>query len=197
MSHRILILFLAVAALLCAQAKPEPDIITLSNGDKLAGHFVKANSSTVTFHSEILGDLVIEWANVKELHTSVAVAVVPKGVKIKKHGDTSAASQGTLAVTDQKIQLTPAKTIPVADANVVIDQPSFQKAVNEKPGFFSDWKGAITGGATLVEATQNSRTFTAGIGLVRNEPTQSWIDPSNRTAFNLTESYGTVTQPNT
>src|SRR5579883_226013 len=197
MSYRNFLLLLATALFLSAQAKPEPDVITFTNGDKLAGHFVKASGASVTFKSDVLGDLTVDWSKVKELQTSVTVAVVPKGVKIHKRGDTSAVAQGTLAESNATIQLTPAKSIPVADAAVVLDQASFNKAVTNTPGFFQDWKGAITGGATLVEATQNSRTFTAGIALVRTEPSESWMDPSNRTAVNFTESYGQVTQPNT
>ena len=193
----LFISFISGAALLTAQPKPEADTITFTSGEKLAGHFVSANASSVTFKSDILGDLTVDWSKVKELQTSAAVAVVPKGVKIHKRGDVSAVPQGTLAESNQTIQLTPPNSIPVGDVNVVIDQPSFQKAVTETPNFFRNWKGALTAGASLVEATQNSRTFTGGVALVRTEPTQSWMDPNNRTAINFAESYGEVTQPNT
>jgi hypothetical protein len=105
--------------------------------------------------------------------------------------------QGTMVVENQTIQLTPPKSVPVADVNTIVDQPSFQKAVTRRPGFFEDWKGTLTGGATLVEATQNSRQFTGAVSLIRAEPQETWINPVNRTAFNLVESYGRVTQPNT
>ena len=173
------------------------DTLVLANGDSLSGHFVRASGSSVTFKSEVLGDLTVDWAKVKELHTSATVAVVPKGVRIHKRGDVSAVAQGTLTTTDKTIHLTPPKSIPIADAAVIIDQAGFQKAVNGSPNFLRDWTGAITAGASVVEATQNSRTFTGAVSLIRTEPAEAWMDPSNRTAFNFSESYGQVTQPNT
>ncbi len=197
MHIRTPLLLAAVAMLLNAQPKSDSDTIVFTNGDKLAGHFVRADSSSLVFKSDVLGDLTIEWSKVKELHTSATVAVIPKDVRIRSQNDTGSVAQGTLSVENQTVQLTPPKTIAVSDIGTIIDQPSFQKAITRHPNFFQDWKGALTGGATLVEATQNSRTFTGAVALVRTEPTEVWIDPRNRTAFNLTESYGKITQPNT
>ena len=48
-----------------------------------------------------------------------------------------------------------------------------------------------------MEATQNSRNFTGGAALARTIPTVNWLDPRNRTLFDFTGAYGTVTQPGT
>lgn len=194
---RTIPLVLGAVLLAQAQPKPDPDVIVFTNGDKLAGHFVKGNARSVTFKSDALGDLTIEWSKVTELRTSVQVAVVPKGVKIRKHGDVSAVPQGTLAVEKSVIELTPPKSIPVGDAQVIVDQPAFQNAVTRAPSFFSDWKGSVTAGATVVAATQNSRSFNGAVSLIRAEPTENWLDPTNRTVFNFAETYGEVTQPGT
>jgi hypothetical protein len=53
------------------------------------------------------------------------------------------------------------------------------------------------GGASLVEATQKSNTFTAGVALVRAVPAENWLDPRNRTIVDFSVSYGKLTQPNT
>jgi len=184
-----------------AQTNP-PDTIVFTNGDKLAGHFVRSTGSTVTFHSDALGDLTIDWSKVRELETSAKVAVIRKDVKLHKKRIPPNLPQGTLAVQNQTLQITAApgaavQSIPVPDSAVVIDQPTFQKAMTETPGFFSDWKGTITAGATLVRATQNNETYTAAVSLVRAEPTQDWLDPNYRTLINFSESYGKLTQPAT
>lgn len=200
---RILLLSAAAAMLASAQAgKPGPDTIIFTNGEKLAGNFVRATGAAVTFKSDILGDLTIDWKKVKELQTSAKVAVLRKGVKLTKKQNTSDVPQGTLAVEDQKLQVTPApgapaQSIPVADSAIVIDQAAFQKAMTTTPGFFTDWNGTITAGATLVEATQDSRNFNGAIALVRAEPTEDWLNPSYRTSLNFSASYGEVTQPST
>jgi hypothetical protein len=79
----------------------------------------------------------------------------------------------------------------------VIDTPTFDKEVRRNPGFGYGWNGSITAGASTVEATQNNRGFTAGVALVRRIPTVDWLDPRNRTIFDFTSAYGTVTQPGT
>jgi hypothetical protein len=53
-------------------------------------------TSSVTFKSDALGDLKIDWSKVKELQTSVEVAVIRKGVKLSRK-ETPAVPQGTLA----------------------------------------------------------------------------------------------------
>ena len=194
----------AGAALLAnAQAnKPGPDTIVFNNGDKLVGQFVKSSDSSVTFKSDALGDLTIAWSKVKELETSAKVAVIGKGVKLRRNAIPRDVPQGTLAMQDQKLQVTPAagapaQSIPVANAAVVLDQAAFQKAINRTPGIFSDWNGALTAGATLVAATQSNRTFTGAVGLVRAEPAEEWLNPSYRTSFDFSASYGKLTQPGT
>ena len=52
-------------------------------------------------------------------------------------------------------------------------------------------------GATLVQATQQSRGFTGAIHLVRAIPTETWLDPRERTSLDFSASDGFVSQPNT
>ena len=126
--------------------------------------------------------------------------MIPKGVKLAKHEADGKVAHGAIEMTDQKIAVTPgtgtaAAPIPVGDAAYVVDEKAFQNAVNHNPNFFQDWKGNITAGASLVEATQTSDTFTGTVNLVRAIPQENWLDPRNRTLVNFTASYGTSTSP--
>ena len=176
----ILVLSTGAALLLKGQAtKAGTDTIVFTNGDKLVGQFVRSTAATVTFKSDALGDLTIDWSKVKELETSAKVAVIGKGVKLRRKEIPRDVPQGTLAMQDQKLQITPAggaavQSIPVANTAVVLDQTAFQNAINRTPSIFSDWTGTMTAGATLVRATQNNQTYTGAIGLVRAEPTEDW-----------------------
>lgn len=182
-------------------AKPGPDTIIFLNGEKLAGHFVSSTGAAVVFKSDALGDLTIDWKKVRELDTNAKVAVIRKGVKLSKRQSPGDIPQGSLAMRDQNLVVTPegapAQSIPVANAEHVLDAAAFQKALSTTPGFFSDWAGTITAGATLVQATQDNRTFNGAVTLVRAEPTEDWLNPSYRTSFNFTTSYGELTQPAT
>src|ERR1700733_15499416 len=75
----------ATGNLFADDAKPQPDVIVFSNGDQLPGKFVQAIGNTVTFHSDIVGDINVDWSKIKELHTAQKLAVLDKSVQIRRH----------------------------------------------------------------------------------------------------------------
>ena len=178
---------------------PAPDVLIFIDGEKLIGHLVRSTGDKVTFKSDMAGEITVEWKKIQELRSSQPFAVIRKDVKLHHRQEDGKVPHGTIAMTEQKIVVSAGQSsqaVPVGDAAYVVDEPSFQKALHN-PGIFEDWKGAITGGASLVEATQDSSTFTGSIGLIRAIPTENWLDPSNRTLVDLSASYGKVTQANT
>lgn len=191
------------ASVLCAQpaGKPSsaPDVLLFNDGERLTGHFEKSSGASLTFKSDALGDITVTWDKVKELQTSAKVAVIPKGLRIRKPADATNIPQGTLTVENQQIHLAPepAQPIPIANAAQIVDQAGFDKALNHQPGILGGWKGTITIGASMVNATQNSESFSGAVNLVRAIPTEDWLEPRNKTIFNLTDSYGEITQPHT
>jgi Protein of unknown function, DUF481 len=193
---------LLAARLLSAQAaKPEPDVLLLTDGERLVGHFEQSDGSSVKFKSDVLGLVTVDWSKVKELHTAQKFAVIPKNVELKRNADVSGIPQGAVAVADQKITVTPAagpaRTVNVADADHVIEETSFENAVHKNPSFFSDWGGGVTLGASIVQATQESRTFTGAINLIRTVPDEDWLRRRNRTVADFSFAYSTVEQPDT
>lgn len=202
----VLLYALALFALSCSGVQGQPgspaksgtDVLLFTDGERLTGHFVKSAGSSLTFKSDALGDITVDWSKVKELDTTAKVAVIPKGVRIRKPQEAAGIAQGTLSVQDQQVHLAePPRSMPVADAGEIVDQAAFQKALSHQPGFFEAWKGAITIGAAIVNATQDNETFTGAVNLVRAIPTETWLEPRNRTAVNLSASWGEVTQPET
>lgn len=180
----------------------QPDVLLLKGGEKLTGHLVRAMGSSVTFHSDTLGELSIDWSKIQELHSSQRFLVVEKNLKLKRGEDTSRIPQGVLSMADQKIAVDPGggqppQTIAIGDAAYVVDESTFRQTLLHTSGPFSGWRGAITAGASLVEATQNSRTFTGSAHFIRAMPVESWRPRRNRTSLDLSASYGTLTQPDT
>lgn len=193
--------YLILAAILVGGVgrSQEPDVLIFTNGEKLIGHLKRSDGASVTFKSDMAGEVKVEWSKVKEFHSSQQFAVIKTGVKILKRLDTSAIPQGVLSMADQKLEVNPgegrnAQTIPVGDAAHVIDASDFQQDIGSR-GLLQDWKGAITGGASLVVSTQKSRTFTGGFHFVRAIPAAEWLAPRDRTIFDFGASYGKVTQP--
>lgn len=190
---------LSLACLFIVPALFAQDVMVLVDGERLVGKFVRSNGASATFKSDIVGEVTVDWTKVRELQSSQSFAVVPKNVEINRKTDLSKIPEGSIAVADQKITVTPAagapQTVPVGDASHVIETTTFDNAVKHNPNFFSDWGGTVTAGASLVEATQTSRAFNAAINLVRTIPDEDWLQRRNRTILDFTTSYGTLKQP--
>jgi hypothetical protein len=196
----LLMLTCAAAALGQPAPKAAPDTLALNDGEMLIGHFVRSAGDNVVFKSEGLGELTIAWSKVKELHAGDRYVVIDKGVKLTRHTDVAALPKGTVEATAQAVKVhetagaTP-KQVPVPDAAYVVDETTFQNVLFHNPGFFQAWKGVVTGGASIVQATQQARTFTGSIALNRTVPLEGWVGPRNRTLVDFSGSEGFVTQP--
>lgn len=206
----ILTIFIAsIRTILLAKAdasdsgpKAPPDVLTFKNGDKLTGKFEGSAGNSVTFKSEMAGEITVEWSKIKELHTSGQYAVVPKNVTVKRGGDLGTVPQGKVAVQDQTIEVSNGedsapRTIATKDSAYIVDENTFNGALIRAPGFFRGWGGTVTAGASLVDATQKSTSFNGAVGLARTAPDETWLQPRDHTSFNFSFAYGKLTQPAT
>jgi hypothetical protein len=183
-------------------AAPAPDVLVFTNGDQLTGKLLREVSGSVTFHSDMAGDVTVTWDKIKSIHSSQQFAVIQDGQHVNRKTSDSAIAHGPVEVQDSEVKVGPpeggaTKDIPVKNAQYMIDQDTYNKELKKNPGFGYGWSGSITAGATLVQATQNSRSFTGGAAIARTIPTVNWLDPRTRTLFDFTGAYGTVTQPGT
>lgn len=149
-------------------------MLIFTDGEKLIGHLLNATGTTLTFKSDMAGAVTVEWSKVQELRTSEKFAAVPKGVILRKLNDASQVPQGTVSMTDQKIQVSPTPqgaptTLAVGNVSNIVPEDSFQHAFHRQT-FLEGWKGGATAGVSLTEATQNSQSFTAAVNLVRSDP---------------------------
>jgi hypothetical protein len=185
-----------------AAAAPAPDVIVFTNGDQLSGKLLREVSGSVTFHSDMAGDVVVTWDKIKSIHTAQQFAVIQQGQHVTRKTADADIAVGSVQVDDSQVKVTQGtggtpKDIPVKNAQYVIDKDTYTKELRGNPNFFHGWNGSLTAGATLVEATQNSRGFTGNAALVRAIPSVDWLDPRNRTIVDFTGAYGQVTQPGT
>ncbi len=197
---------LVFAAPMHAQAPAAPaagtDVIVFTNGDQLTGKLLREVGGSVTFHSDIAGDISVDWDKIKSIKTGQQFAVMQQGQHVTRKTADADIVQGNVQVEDNQVKVTQAtggatKDIPVKDAQYVIDKGTYTQELRGNPGFFSGWAGSVTAGATLIEATQNSRNFTGSAALVRAIPSVTWLDPRDRTLVDFTGAYGSVTQPGT
>lgn len=185
-----------------AAAAPAPDVIIFTNGDQLTGKLLREIGGSVTFHSDIAGDVIVPWEKIKTIQSSQKFAVIQQGQHVTRKTPDADVPQGTVQVENDQVKVTtPAsstsKDIPVKNTQYIIDEGTYSKEVRTSPGFLGGWAGSMTAGASLVQATQNSRSFTGAANLVRSVPSVTWLDPRNRTTFDFTGAYGSITQPGT
>jgi hypothetical protein len=182
-----------------AAAKPGVDVLIFTNGDQLTGTLVSESGGTVAFHSDMTGDIDVDWKDIKSLHTGDKYAVISSGEKLKVGRPAPQVPVGTLSVSNDEVSVAgvggEVKNVPTKDAAYLVKGDDFQKAIAHEPGFTHGWVGGVTIGASLVESTQTSESFTGAIALVRTQPSVDWLLPRNKTIFDATAAYGLTTQP--
>jgi hypothetical protein len=179
--------------------EPTPDVIFLINGDQFRGRFVRVVDGTVTFHDDIIGDIHVDWPKIKELLTFTKISVLRKGLVVNKKTPVSDLPSGFLKMSGQQIVLesddhVTIATIPVTNVEYAVNQTILDKELRGGPGVFEAWNGAITAGATVVQATQDSYNFDESVSLIRTVPTVSWLTSRNRTTILLNGTSGQITQ---
>ena len=199
------VLAVACSLLLCAlsdraaaqdkSAKPSPDVIVFNNGDQLSGTLERGTGNSITFKSDMAGEITVTLDKVKELRSSGSFAVLQKNVRPSRKSVTP----GTLIYEDGKLTVAnPAGApviVPTPEIGYIIDQPTYDMELEKKPGPLYGWHGNVNGGATIVRSTDNGSTLTAGIALHRAIPAVPYLPARNRTTFDLQETYGKLTQP--
>lgn len=189
----------APAAAKKQEPKSPPDVLVFVNGDRLTGQFVRAVGKNITFHSDIVGEVIVPWDKVKDLKTSTAMAVLANSAAVLHHKLAREIPEGTIALAGGNLtvqpQSKPPLEIPIKQVQYVLDTKTLDREVRQNPGVFEAWHGTLTAGATVVQATQQEYTFTGGIALIRSVPTVSWLDSRNRTTIDFNGSYGKITQP--
>lgn len=173
----------------------QPDVLIFSNGDQLTGKLERAVGGSILFKSDMAGELTVPFSKVKELRSGTQFAVIRKHEPIRG----LAAVVGTVALQNSELSVTQlsgtTEKISSAEVGFVIDNPTYDRAVNHRTHPIEGWRGAITGGLTLVRATQTGTTATGTLSLVRTVPVVPYLPPRNRTTLNVAESYGKLSTP--
>jgi len=176
-----------------AQAAPAADVVVLNNGDQLTGKFERSVGDSVTFKSDSVGEVTIPIAKIKELRSNGTFVVLKKDEKITRQAKPAT----PIAISDSTIKETSGagETVPAKQIGYIVDGATYNKELNGNPGPLHGWDGSITGGATILQATNFGQTFTLGTTLARAIPAVPYLPLRTRSTFNLLETYGKLTQP--
>lgn len=178
-----------------APAKPAPDVIVFTNGDQLSGILVRGVGNNIVFKSDMAGEITVPLDKVKELRSTGSFALLRKDVPLSR----TSTHPGTIIFADGDVTVAnPAgepEVVPVKLMGYLIDQTTYDRELERRPGPWFGWSGSLSGGATLVRSTTNVNTYTAGVALVRAIPSVPFLPPRNRTAVHFQETYGKQTSP--
>src|ERR1700722_8722208 len=101
-------------------AAPAPDVIIFSNGDQLTGKLLREVNGSVTFHSDIAGDVTVTWDKIKSIHSGQQFAVVQQGQHVTRKTADADIAQGAVQVQDDAVKVASTggttKDIPVKNA---------------------------------------------------------------------------------
>jgi hypothetical protein len=182
------------------QACAEPvDTITFSDGEQLAGKLVSILGGTVTFHSEILGNVTVPLAKVKTLNTLQPFAVVEKNKRLSRESAVGKIPVGNISLENGSFRISPpqaaGKSVSVEQIGSVIDATTFHRELHGESDFLYGWTGSVTLGVSLVEATNSAQTYTGSVALARSIPTIAGLLPLSKTTLNLSGTYGLAENP--
>jgi hypothetical protein len=183
-----------------APAKPQPDLLVFSNGDKLTGKLDREAGGTVFFTSDSAGAVQVPWSKLKELHTEAKFAVIETGAPVGRKKANRDIPIGPISIDGDTLTVTTAsgsQQIPVKNIAYLVDQPTFEKNVFKKQGLLQGITGTVGAGVSTVSSTQNSVSINTAVVLSRAVPPVTWMPARQRTLLNFTSNYGKVTQPDT
>jgi hypothetical protein len=182
-------------------AKPpdNQDTITLTNGDTLTGKVGKVTFGKVTFHDDVLGDLTIPLSKIKTMNTTTAFAAASTTESLTRKNVAEAVPVGKVSIENQTVKIAPqegsAHEFPAKDLSFMLDAEAYQRELHNESDFFYGWNGTATLGATLVEATNSSQTYTGAVAFVRAIPTIAGLPAGSKTILNLSGTYGLAKNP--
>src|SRR5438270_3553076 len=186
----------AAARAQTAAAKPAPDVIVFTNGDRLTGTLEGGTDDFFDFHSDVAGEITVSADDVKELHVNGKFVALKKNEKITR----TSKQPGPMTYGDNAISVADTRSgapevIPVKNLANLIDEDTFTAEVTSNPGIWYGWNGAISGGISVIESTQTGQNYSLAVNLARLIPSVEFLPPRTRTTINVLETYGKITQP--
>ena len=179
-----------------AAAKPAPDVIVFTNGDQLTGTLERASGDSFVFKSDVVGEVTVSADKIKELRANGKFVALKKDEKITR----TSKQPGAITYADNAISVADIKSgapevIPIKNLANLIDDATYTTEVTSNPGIWYGWHGAVSGGITVIESTQNGQSYNVAVNLARLIPSVDFLPPRTRSTINVLETYGKITQP--
>jgi hypothetical protein len=173
---------LALAALAAAPALA--DRLTLKNGDRVTGRMIKKDGQSVTFKTDLLGDVTVKWADITELITDKSMFVeTPSGQTVEGAVKANADKVAVGGGSGTEIVAAPPVVLPTSKVGAIRnrdEQQKFERLVD--PAFFDLWAGYVDIGLAAARGNASATTWTTAFNATRTSR-------ADKTRFYLNEIY--------
>lgn len=148
----------SLAVFVCAMNLLWGDQLTLKNGDRITGKVVKKEGDTVTFKTDLLGEVTLKWPDIAALTTDQPLTVELPGDRIVTGSVSAANGQITIETN----------TIPQQEIRAVrnaAEQAKFERF--RHPPLTALWAGYLDVGMATVRGNSSATTVTTGFSATR------------------------------
>jgi hypothetical protein len=143
------------------------DQITLKNGDRLSGTIVKSDGKTLVLHTELAGDITVQFGAITQIKSDQELHVSTTDKKTVVGPVT--ANDGTLEVTTKTQGEVEVPSAKVATIRNDAEQTAYDKSLH--PGLLHGWNGGANVGFSLTRG--NSETTNLALAINAVHPTQN------------------------
>jgi putative salt-induced outer membrane protein len=154
--------FIALIMLFALAPAVFADQITLKNGDHLSGTIVKSDGKTLVLHTELLGDVTVQFASITQINTDQELHVSTSDKKTVV---------GPVTASDGKIEVATKTggTVEIPAGNVVLirndaEQTAYEKSLH--PGLLHGWNGGANVGFSLARGNSQTSNLALAINAV-------------------------------
>lgn len=166
--------------LLCITVAASADVLTLKNGEKLTGSWVKVEGGSLTFNADILGQTVVPLSQIQSFSATKSGVVVQTN-KSTVSGQIELQPDGSWKVTkDGKSHVVPASSI-----TIIMPQATYSALIEHHATLWQDWKGSANFGYNLQRGDQQTGTISAIVGATRERPAAPIFIRHWRTNYSL------------
>ncbi len=154
----------ALAVVFAFSALIMADQVTLKNGDHLTGTVVKSDGKTLSFKTDALGSVDIDWSAIEKLSSDSPVFVDQASTKKTYNGKLSSVD-GTL-----EVQPATGATVSISQSDVAAlrsadEQKAFE--LSQHPGLWQGWTAAANVGFALTGGNSQTENLAISFNALR------------------------------
>jgi len=131
------------------------DQVSMKNGDRLTGTFVKSDGKTLVLHTDYAGDVTLNWS---------AIASMQAGGKIRVESQAGKTAVGPVTASGGKLEVGTSSgqvELPISKVTALSQESEYEKTAH--PSLLQDWKGGVNAGFSLTAGNSQTRNLALGL----------------------------------